>query len=337
MKQKPLISIIVPVYNVENYIKKCVDSIKNQSYSNLEIILVDDGSTDTSGEICDELAINDNRIIVIHKKNGGQSDARNSGLKIMKGEYIGFVDSDDYIDSNMYEHMLRYMLDNQLDVVMCGTSSVFGEKEVASKKFDSYILTDKEDIIEDVFAKSYEGSTTIVCNKLFKRKIFSKLYFKLNTTFEDDEIALSWINRVSRYGRISNSFYKYVQRDGSTTHRKKYKSSIFDVISIYEKNRSIIYRDYIKASESVNYRYWWAHRCALDMLLGCVDYREHINDAYQIQSRIKKNIISIIKNKYNSKKQLFAYTLIALNLSIYKKVKDIHDKKVACNNHRGVL
>lgn len=81
----------------------------------------------------------------------------------------------------------------------------------------------------------------------------------------------------------------------------------------------------------------WAHRCALDMLLGCVDYREHINDAYQIQSRIKKNIISIIKNKYNSKKQLFAYTLIALNLSIYKKVKDIHDKKVACNNHRGVL
>lgn len=326
MIQKPLISIIVPVYNVENYINKCVDSIKNQSYSNLEIILVDDGSTDRSGEICDELAINDNRIIVIHKKNGGLSDARNSGLKIMKGEYIGFVDSDDYIDSNMYEHMLRYMLDNQLDVVMCGTSSVFGEKEVTSKKFDSYILTDKEDIIEDVYSKSYEGSTTTVCNKLFKRKIFSKLYFKLNTTFEDDEIVLSWINRVSRYGRISNPFYKYVQRDGSITHRKKYKSSIFDVINIYEKSRSIIYRDYRKVSESVNYRYWWAHRCALDMLLGCVDYREHINDAYQIQSRIRKNIISIINNKYNSEKQLLAYVLIALNLNIYKKAKDIYDK-----------
>ena len=98
------------------------------------------------------------------------------------------------------------------------------------------------------------------------------------------------------------------------------------MINIYEKNRSIIYRDYVIASESVNYRYWWAHRCALDMLLGCVDYREHISDALKIQLNIKNNIISIINNKYNSKKQLLAYILIALNLNIYKKVKNIYDK-----------
>ena len=104
-----LISVIVPVYNVEEYVEKCVLSIINQTYKNLEIILVDDGSTDNSGKICDEIAIKDNRIKVIHKKNGGLSDARNVGIDIAKGDYLGFVDSDDYIDPDMYSILLNNM------------------------------------------------------------------------------------------------------------------------------------------------------------------------------------------------------------------------------------
>ena len=100
---KELISIIVPVYNVEKYVEKCINSIINQTYKNLQIILVDDGSKDNSGKICDEFKLKDNRIEVIHKNNGGLSDARNAGLKLAKGDYIGFVDSDDYIEADMYE------------------------------------------------------------------------------------------------------------------------------------------------------------------------------------------------------------------------------------------
>ena len=112
-----LISVIIPVYNVEQYLSKCLDSVVNQTYKNLEVILVDDGSTDNSGKICDEFALKDNRIIVIHKSNGGLSSARNEGLKFAKGQYVGFVDSDDYIEIGMYEKLLEVSLKYGSDVV----------------------------------------------------------------------------------------------------------------------------------------------------------------------------------------------------------------------------
>ena len=125
-----LISIIVPVYNVENYLRKCVDSIINQSYKNLEIILVDDGSTDSSGKICDEYSLKDSRIKVIHKKNGGLSDARNAGMEIASGDFWGFVDSDDYIDSDMYSVLLENLLGAEADLSACGRIFTYDGKEI---------------------------------------------------------------------------------------------------------------------------------------------------------------------------------------------------------------
>ena len=113
-----LISIIVPVYNVEQYLRKCIESIKNQTYTNIEIIIVDDGSTDNSGAICDELKQTDNRIQVLHKKNGGLSDARNAGLKIAKGEFVGFVDSDDYIKEDMFETLYKLNKEHHSDIAI---------------------------------------------------------------------------------------------------------------------------------------------------------------------------------------------------------------------------
>ena len=112
----PLISIIIPVYNVEKYLAKCVESVINQTYKKIQIILIDDGSTDNSGKICDDFKLKDNRIEVIHKKNGGLSDARNAGLKIVKGDYIGFIDSDDYIEKDMYETLLCLLIENNADI-----------------------------------------------------------------------------------------------------------------------------------------------------------------------------------------------------------------------------
>src|SRR5699024_4494271 len=120
-----LISVIVPVYNVEKYVRRCIDSICGQTYSNLEIILIDDGSTDSSGKICDEMAAKDGRISVIHQENKGLSQARNAGLDQAKGEYIAFVDSDDYLSLNMYECLLKSLKENNADVVRCAIKNVY--------------------------------------------------------------------------------------------------------------------------------------------------------------------------------------------------------------------
>lgn len=121
----PKISVIVPVYNVAPYLKKCVDSIINQTFTDIEIILVDDGSTDESGTICDQYAQKDSRVKVIHKPNGGLSDARNSGLEVCSGEYIGFVDSDDWISPDMYETLIHFAVKEDLDVAMCGVLDIW--------------------------------------------------------------------------------------------------------------------------------------------------------------------------------------------------------------------
>ena len=124
-----LISIIVPVYNVEKYLEKCVNSIVNQTYKNLEIILVDDGATDSSGKLCDKLAKIDNRIKVYHKENGGLSDARNYGVERATGDYIGFVDSDDYIDSEMYGKLYEAIKKENVDVAECNLKIIYPDRE----------------------------------------------------------------------------------------------------------------------------------------------------------------------------------------------------------------
>ena len=141
----PKISIIVPVYNVEEYIHRCIDSILAQTFTDFELILVNDGSHDQCGKICDEYAENDSRIKVIHKKNGGLSDARNAGLEIAQGEYIGFVDSDDYIEHDMYEKLIEACKEYNSKLAMCGRYKVLGEelKPMFSLKVTKYGKVEK--------------------------------------------------------------------------------------------------------------------------------------------------------------------------------------------------
>ena len=152
-----LISIIVPVYNVEQYLEKCVCSIINQTYKNLEIILVDDGATDSSGNMCDELAKSDNRIKVYHKENGGLSDARNYGVERATGEYIGFVDSDDYIDSEMYEKLYEAIKKEDVDVAECNFRFIYSNR-ITNYTDDKYYLV----LNKDEYTKEY-----VTMNRIF--------------------------------------------------------------------------------------------------------------------------------------------------------------------------
>ena len=165
------ISIIVPVFNVEKYIERCVKSIENQSYRNLEIILVDDESPDRCPQICDEYAKRDERIKVLHKKNGGLSDARNAGLDVATGEYIAFVDSDDWVETDFIETLYRNAESENADISIIGCTLVWdnGRKKQLSNE-DEYYLFDKETAIRELLKQKKFYCMT--CQKMYKRKIF---------------------------------------------------------------------------------------------------------------------------------------------------------------------
>jgi len=146
---KEQISIVVPVYNVEQYLEKCVNSIINQTYKNLEIILIDDGATDSSGKLCDELAKIDNRIKVYHKENGGLSDARNYGVERATGDYIGFVDSDDCIDSEMYEKLYEAIRKENVDVAECNLKIIYPDREELFTEQNYYNVCTKQEYLEE--------------------------------------------------------------------------------------------------------------------------------------------------------------------------------------------
>ena len=221
--QLPLISIIVPVYNVQDYVGKCLDSICGQSYRNLEIIVIDDGSTDNSPTICDSFAEKDARIKVLHCKNGGLSVARNRGLDIAEGELIGFVDSDDWIEADMYESLYRVLSQYKADISIC---SFFRDEDQQSipqynsgkihiwKSFDAI-----HEVIED---KRIHNS---MCFLLCKRDIFKCLRFPVGQIYED--IAMSYLiyARAGRVVYIEKPLYHYIMRPGSIAHSLSYDAS----------------------------------------------------------------------------------------------------------------
>lgn len=314
---KPLISVIVPVYNVEPYLRKCLDSIVNQTYKNLEIILVDDGSTDNSGIICDEYANKDNRIKVIHKANGGLSDARNKGLDIVKGEYTGFVDSDDYIAEDMYEYLYNFAIENDLDVAMCASCDVYQNKKIYPKNFESIILDKKEKIIENIFVNQHGGSGIGVCNKLFKYNVIKNIRFDFGKTYEDVYFALKWIGNTNKFGRDSEVKYYYVQREESITHQKFYNDKILDVVDGYQKNYKIIFEKYPEATKAAEVRLWWAYRVAIERIYECEDAESYNKIIKYLQKTVRWNLSRILKNNKFSFRAKISYLLLSINTKIY--------------------
>ncbi|EGO6689884.1 glycosyltransferase, partial [Enterococcus faecalis] len=163
----PKISIIVPVYNVEKYLEKCVRSILAQTFTDFELILVDDGSPDSSGAMCDQFAEQDQRVKVIHKENGGLSDARNAGIEIATGEYLGFVDSDDYIADDMYELLYTNIVKEDADLSICGIYDVYEGKEPVEKQ-QQYIVLDKVAAMKMILEAKVVSVHAV--NKLYKKE-----------------------------------------------------------------------------------------------------------------------------------------------------------------------
>ena len=216
----PLISIIVPVYNVEQYLPKCVDSILAQSYQNLEIILVEDGTKDRSGEICDAYAAKDPRIKVIHKKNGGLSSARNAGMDVAQGEYFGFVDSDDWIEPETYEALMELARKYDADLVCGGRYDVDG----ATGERTIGLCPQKEECISSmemlgrVF--TWDNCDSAAWDKLYRRHLFDEIRYPLGMVSEDIAIFYKLMEKANRVALCNKPIYNYFHRENSITTAK---------------------------------------------------------------------------------------------------------------------
>ncbi len=242
-----LISVIVPVFNIDKYISKCIESIMEQTYKNLQIILVDDGSTDTSGEICDRYAKKDIRIQVIHKKNGGLVSARNAGLEAAAGEYVGFVDGDDYIDIGFYEVLLEDMLKNDVDFVHMGYRTENGNSSRACGNFETekYQLTENSRLYfveEGIFGKSGTFQITpSIWSKLFKREFIQKCYARVpkELSYGEDMFCLSMCMLEGRSMYLhKTAMYHYVNRQGSLMN-SAYVSSVINISELYHALKNL--------------------------------------------------------------------------------------------------
>ncbi len=210
----PKISIIVPVYNVEQFLRRCLDNILVQTFRDFEVLLVNDGSTDNSGHICREYAEKDSRIVIIEKKNGGLSSARNAGLDAAKGEYIGFVDSDDYIAPDMYEFLYENLVKYKADVSICSFYFAYGDGRIRHTKPDGICryMSNEEAIKTLLSTKQFEN---YVWDKLYKRHLFDKIRFPENELFEDIAIMYKLLDSSKAVIYESKPKYYYVQRAGS--------------------------------------------------------------------------------------------------------------------------
>lgn len=233
---KNLISVIVPVYNVENYVKKCVWSIQKQTYANLEIILVDDGSTDSSGVICDELRASDERIKVIHKKNGGLSDARNIGIENATGEFLNFVDSDDYLSAECIDTLYKLISKYNADISVVRLYKTYTRECNEKSAYEKVKMYTKQDAIREMlYARDFTASA---CAKLYKRELFESIRFPYGKLSEDVFTIYDVINQAEQIVYSNKIGYYYYTRPGSIIN-SKFSSRQMDVVealAILSKN-----------------------------------------------------------------------------------------------------
>ena len=256
------ISIIVPIYNVEKYIRKCIISIINQTYKNIEIILVDDGSPDNCPMICDEFARRDERIVVIHKKNGGLSSARNAGLEKATGDYIGFVDSDDWIEPQMYEKMIQMYIDSKVDLVECGINlySAHGVKLFDEKTVE--IVSGYDALFRHLSLIGRTGQSmprTAVWSKLFRRDFWSNRRFPEGKIHEDYMITCEALYSSNLVGFVNVGLLNHlVDNPNSIVNAKFSSKDLYKETQLYNRINYLKQKgcsDLVKLAEADYYNY----------------------------------------------------------------------------------
>ncbi len=306
---KPLISVIVPVYNTEQYLPRCIESIISQTYQNLEIILVNDGSVDNSLKICKEYAQKDSRIVVVDKENGGQSTARNMALKIAKGKYIGFADSDDYIAPEMYETLYECLTKTGSEISVCARTNVFenGQMTTAFTLKKECVMTAKEAVRRFLV---YDALDSATWDKLFKAELFEGIEFPSGYICEDVVPLFVLLSRAKKIVHCGKPLYYYLQRTGSTS-RSMFSEKAKGLDIYHEQVSALAKQMYPEFKREADYFYLSRLPALYSIIL-----RTGYNGEYkaQIIKIMKQNSGKVIFNKHFSMREKIKYLLITVGL-----------------------
>lgn len=262
-----MISIVVPVYNVEKYVKKCIDSILKQTYSDYELILVNDGSLDSSGEICSYYANSDCRIKVIHKKNGGLSDARNTGIQQAKGDWITFIDSDDYVSEDYLETLYNLIVYNNADISIASFTVVSKFKNADFSDGSKSIMNSEETIRRMLLGEGFDMGAW---GKMYRTSFFKNNLYPVGKLFEDSKTTYQIISQANKIAFYSKSIYYYMNRKESIVN-SKFSENKLDLIEMNLLSREFILKKYPRLTNETNRRVLWAYFSTLNQVIQSND------------------------------------------------------------------
>ncbi len=284
------VSVIVPVYNVEKYISKCLDSLVNQTLKDIEIIVVNDGTKDNSQKIIDKYAKKYKNLKSYIKENGGLSSARNYGLKYAKGEYIAFVDSDDYVELDMFEKMYKKAKENNFDIVVCDTVEIFEDGKKIYKK--SNLHYSDNDII------NYIISPPMACSRIYKKYIFDSVKFE-KIFYEDLNLNPSLVKVAHNIGFLEEGLYYYLQRTGSIMKQQIFNEKLMDIFVVLENNYKNLIKDYEQEVE-----YLYITHLLRTTTLRFLDYDNSYEYLIKINNVMKEKFPKWKNNKYYKKSSM---------------------------------
>lgn len=309
------LSIVVPVYRVEQFLDKCVESILAQTFTDFELILVDDGSPDNCGEMCDKWASKDKRIKVVHKDNGGLSDARNAGLDIAQGDYIGLVDSDDYIKSDMFEVLVGNLEKYSADISMCGYVDVYADgirKDNADRRVYEW---NQEEAIHQILLGKLLSVHAVV--KLYKRCLFEKVRYPKGKISEDAFVIMDILKQIQKAVFTPYAAYYYVHR-GNSINTSKFSEIDLTRIEAHEKNYQFIKENFPLMERLAYSRYlgavgFVAHKITMTPEVSLTKKKK------ELFVTLRKNVFVIYNSEYFSLKRKLGLTVLIISRPVYRK------------------
>lgn len=318
---KPLISVIVPVYNIEQYLQRCLDSLFAQTYKNLEIILVDDGSTDKSPNICDRYKEKDERAVVIHKENGGAADARNLALDICHGVYISFVDGDDYLDEKYLEILYKDLEETQADISICSWEEVTAqeEKRTTNAETKQEVFNTEEALENLLYQRKFDSA--MWC-KLYKRCLFEDIRFPKGNLYEDIAIIYKIFAGAKKIVYRNYKGYYYLLRETGTT-LISFRREKMDLIDVTDELYEFIKENYKELELAALSR---VMRANFHIYLQIPEKKEFIAERERIENNIKKYRKQVILDKKAKRGTKIALLMTYFGFKTFLKFKSMKGK-----------
>lgn len=330
----PLISIVIPIYKVESLLQRCVDSVIGQSYKNIEVILVDDGSPDRCGEMCDKYASQYENVKVLHQKNQGLSAARNAGVRMAKGEYIGFVDSDDYIDLDMYQNLWNAVSTFDASIAVCGIIDYYENTGEKRTYFDGKMhVMGQQQAIKCVLTNMGNVSPHSV-TKLYKKDILEKHPFPIGKLYEDVYTIIKFFMETEKVAVVSKGLYYYCHRSDSIVESTFNKRDM-DLKNAWDQNRNLIMEYFPDLKEEMEYRYFYGCFYLLDKIMNSKEKSKL--EEKELVCVLRRNYRVVLKNKYFLKTRKLGMFVLKFSRWGYKFLSVMQTKLMNKNMKGSIL